>query len=96
MSLLGSEHQPCSEKTESTEERFVKRLERTRIWEFRHAAQTGRAYQNVEDYDPVLKSHCDRTVPPVSPSAGKRQLNSGSPQGAVLPSASSPDSAREK
>jgi len=98
MSLLGGEHQPYSENTESTEERFVKRLERMRIWEHGHAAQNGRAYQSVEDYDPVLKFHCDRTSPPVPPDAGKHKLNStsiDSPQGATPPSPASPDSSGE-
>ena len=45
-------------ETESIEERFVKRLERMRIWEFGHAAETGAVYVTEEDYDAVLKSHC--------------------------------------
>ncbi len=73
MSLLGSQHQPCSENKESIETRFVKQLERMRIWEYGHASQTGRAYQNTEDYDPVLKSHCDREAPPM-PDARNQQV----------------------
>jgi hypothetical protein len=69
---MGHDHCPCSEETtrlksrfhetESIEERFVKRLERMRIWEHGHARETGAVYQDQEDYDPVLKSHCDRST----------------------------------
>jgi hypothetical protein len=55
---MGHDHCHCSEETERIEERFVKGLERMRIWEFGHAAETGAVYQDAEDYDPVLKSHC--------------------------------------
>ena len=51
------------EREESIEERFVKGLERMRIWESRHAKDTGEVYVEVEDYDPVLKAHCDRNGP---------------------------------
>jgi hypothetical protein len=40
------------------EERLAERLLKRRIWEHGRLAETGEVYEGVEEYDPVLRSHC--------------------------------------
>jgi len=45
-------------EADSVEDRLAERLLKGRIWEWGRAAETGDVYQGVEEYDPVLRSHC--------------------------------------
>lgn len=66
MPFAGHDHK-APEQSGSIEDRLIKHLEQMRIWEYGHASRVGHAYQNVEDYNPVLTSHCGLTMPSAPP-----------------------------
>jgi hypothetical protein len=43
---------------ETVEARLEQSLVKGSIWENRRLVERGEAYGKVEDYDPVLRSHC--------------------------------------
>jgi hypothetical protein len=48
----------CCDESESLEERLARRLAKEAIWERGRVVEVGEVYGGVEEYDPVLRSHC--------------------------------------